>query len=548
MVGASSWIFGVWAAARGRGGDGGFDWRALLPGAVSPPDAPPPPPLTARPGTPFPLRRLGGDVSGGGGVMGWLPSLLGAGPAALVAAFAVQGGVKHLLTEGDSLLLLRIASREQRGAYALVCNYGSLVARVLFAPLEEAARVALAKLGGGEAAAAEGSASLARGDPDGGGGGGVAVGTHPAIETTVDRGESTALRKRRAGRGRSRSPSRSAVDGTPSRPPLSGSLRASPLLPPLSAPAPTPSPLAARRRALYFNVRRVVVTVGVLCAALGPPFAGSPSPLVPLLLGRQWGGASGVPDGLAAYAVYLLFLAVNGVTEGFVSAVGDAAFLMRYNAVLAAACGASLAATAALMPVYGLGGLVAANCVGMAVRIGAGVWFIVGTGGHTSADSRGDAGVKGECGGSGGMGGGGGAAGGDVICNEAGVGMAALLAVVWVGREVMLITSVETLPSWPPPVPPLPRGRSLMSVVAQGAAAIAAAAPAALRLVLVTPVSQLTPPRHQPLPPPPRLWATSLPPLRPPPNGQPGAPPCPARPCWRPAGSCPPLPLAWRPC
>lgn len=57
----------------------------------------------------------------------------------------VQMLFKHLLTEGDRLLIGWLCSVEEQGVYALVTNYGSILARVLFQPVEESLRLVLAR-------------------------------------------------------------------------------------------------------------------------------------------------------------------------------------------------------------------------------------------------------------------------------------------------------------------------------------------------------------------------------------------------------------------
>ena len=57
-----------------------------------------------------------------------------------------QSGFKHLLTTGDSLLIAALASLPSQGAYALASNYGGLLARILFQPIEESSRSLFARL------------------------------------------------------------------------------------------------------------------------------------------------------------------------------------------------------------------------------------------------------------------------------------------------------------------------------------------------------------------------------------------------------------------
>lgn len=58
----------------------------------------------------------------------------------------MQSSIKYVLTQGDSLLIASLASLQDQGAYALSSNYGGLIARMLFQPIEEASRNLFAKL------------------------------------------------------------------------------------------------------------------------------------------------------------------------------------------------------------------------------------------------------------------------------------------------------------------------------------------------------------------------------------------------------------------
>nr|QBH67477.1 hypothetical protein UE_1411 [Ustilago esculenta] len=59
----------------------------------------------------------------------------------LCVAMAQQGILKHALTEADKFAVAKYASLEDQGGYALASNYGSLVARILFQPVEETCRI-----------------------------------------------------------------------------------------------------------------------------------------------------------------------------------------------------------------------------------------------------------------------------------------------------------------------------------------------------------------------------------------------------------------------
>ena len=58
----------------------------------------------------------------------------------------MQNSFKYILTQGDGILIAALASLRDQGAYALASNYGGLVARLLFQPIEESSRNLFAKV------------------------------------------------------------------------------------------------------------------------------------------------------------------------------------------------------------------------------------------------------------------------------------------------------------------------------------------------------------------------------------------------------------------
>lgn len=62
------------------------------------------------------------------------------------ASLYLQSGIKYILTQGDSLLIAWLATLEDQGMYALSANYGGLIARMLFRPIEDSSRNLFAKL------------------------------------------------------------------------------------------------------------------------------------------------------------------------------------------------------------------------------------------------------------------------------------------------------------------------------------------------------------------------------------------------------------------
>eukprot|EP00547_Thalassionema_nitzschioides_P001700 CAMPEP_0194214376 /NCGR_PEP_ID=MMETSP0156-20130528/15516_1 /TAXON_ID=33649 /ORGANISM="Thalassionema nitzschioides, Strain L26-B" /LENGTH=395 /DNA_ID=CAMNT_0038942611 /DNA_START=136 /DNA_END=1320 /DNA_ORIENTATION=- len=65
-----------------------------------------------------------------------------------VLLFTIQGIFKHILTEGDRILLVLLLQDNayDKGLYALASAYGGMAARLLFQPLEENARLLWIKL------------------------------------------------------------------------------------------------------------------------------------------------------------------------------------------------------------------------------------------------------------------------------------------------------------------------------------------------------------------------------------------------------------------
>lgn len=64
----------------------------------------------------------------------------------LTGSLTLQSTLKYILTQGDSILVTSLAKLADQGAYALASNYGGLIARMLFQPIEESSRNMFAKL------------------------------------------------------------------------------------------------------------------------------------------------------------------------------------------------------------------------------------------------------------------------------------------------------------------------------------------------------------------------------------------------------------------
>lgn len=64
----------------------------------------------------------------------------------LAASMTAQSVVKHILTQGDTFLISMLATPQVQGVYALANNYGGLLARLLFQPVEESSRSYFSRL------------------------------------------------------------------------------------------------------------------------------------------------------------------------------------------------------------------------------------------------------------------------------------------------------------------------------------------------------------------------------------------------------------------
>ncbi|TPX68532.1 hypothetical protein SpCBS45565_g03018 [Spizellomyces sp. 'palustris'] len=59
----------------------------------------------------------------------------------VAGSFTAQSALKYMLTEGDRILLMWMGrNNDEKGAYKMVSDLGSLIARIVFQPLEETAR------------------------------------------------------------------------------------------------------------------------------------------------------------------------------------------------------------------------------------------------------------------------------------------------------------------------------------------------------------------------------------------------------------------------
>lgn len=218
----------------------------------------------------------------------------------LTGSLTLQSALKYILTQGDSLLITSYTSLADQGAYALASNYGGLIARMLFQPIEESSRNMFAKL-----CASPEKAPAAKESDSG--------------RQEQERGLSQAAK-------------------------------------------------------VLTIILRLYFIISLFAIALGPTLA-------PLLLsvvaGKKW-SATNASDVLAIYCYYIPFLAINGVTEGFVAAVATNKELYAQSVSMGFFFAAFTGSAWFFLGQLQLGGsgVVLANTVNMALRIVWNTWFI----------------------------------------------------------------------------------------------------------------------------------------------------------------------------
>lgn len=250
----------------------------------------------------------------------------------LVLALHATGSslLKHILTEGDKIVLSISASHFDQGIYAITSNYGSLVARIFFLPIEESCRVSFSRL------SASGGQQL-----------------RDKIESfeifgkeisKTDLSENVSFK----------SETRNQLNRQ-------------------QAPSPAQYEHAAQR---MVDDLRSVLTGIVLFSLVFPVIGSSYSRVaIKLFLGSKWYLEETVYS-LGAFCFYILVLAVNGVSESFVHAVITPKSLYSFNVSLVACWVLFIGTSVPLMSYLGTSGLILANSVSMIARSSFNMYFI----------------------------------------------------------------------------------------------------------------------------------------------------------------------------
>jgi oligosaccharide translocation protein RFT1 len=214
----------------------------------------------------------------------------------LASSLTAQSFVKHILTQGDTFLVSILSSPKSQGVYALANNYGSLLARLVFQPVEESSRNYFSKL----------------------------LSTSTPTPAAVQQDE---------------------------RPALAG---------------PSKDSLAKAATDLQ-TLFKSYILLSILIVTLGP--FGAPL-LVQIVAGEAW-AQSGAGRVLAQYCLYIPLLALNGVSEAFVSSVATETQVHRQSLWMGVFSVVFGTAGFVFLRVLDLGavGLVYANIINMLCRI-----------------------------------------------------------------------------------------------------------------------------------------------------------------------------------
>lgn len=220
----------------------------------------------------------------------------------LSASLYLQTGIKWLLTEGDKLLVGAFATLEDQGMYAVSANYGGLIARMLFRPIEDSSRNLFAKLCSAPSTSSESE--------------------------------------------------KASNDPTPNN---------------HSNNSAKPNPNITQAATILRDLLRVYSIASLIAFSIGPTAAPL---LLQLVAGSRWTN-SGAGEVLATYCYCIPLLAINGVSEAFVSATASTKELQRQSVWMGFfSAGFALSAYVFIRVLeMGAKGLVLANCVNMALRI-----------------------------------------------------------------------------------------------------------------------------------------------------------------------------------
>jgi oligosaccharide translocation protein RFT1 len=229
--------------------------------------------------------------------------------------------LKHFLTEADKIALTVTASHYDQGVYAVTHNYGSLVVRLFFQPLEETCRIAFSRM----AAAASAAASK--------------------TEEDISSNNRATRRKRK--------PADDSGNST-------GSIN-------------SVDKHKKEMADILSGTLKVVLLFGMMFPLFGPAYARL---AVKVALGAKWYSEETI-RAISAFCFYIFVMGLNGVTEAFMQAAAVSGVWSPVNISLLLSSGCFLLSAPTLIKTYGTTGIIVANSLSMLTRIVCSTVFIV---------------------------------------------------------------------------------------------------------------------------------------------------------------------------
>jgi oligosaccharide translocation protein RFT1 len=259
--------------------------------------------------------------------------------------------LKHVLTEGDKIILSISASHFNQGIYAITSNYGSLVARIIFQPVEESCRVAFSRMcsaGGDVLSKRVATFSLTASSSD-------------TDEPCLNNSTGSLLTPQKTGSSGSGMATRTRSKADTASAGLSSAASAS----------ASEETIGAMTDNLT-DVLRVMILFSLVFPVIGTHYSRA---AVKLFLGAKWYSDETVGT-LSCFCFYIFVISVNGISESFVHAVISPRSLYAFNISLIASWALFMGSSVPLMARYGTPGLVIANTLGMVLRSAFNLYFV----------------------------------------------------------------------------------------------------------------------------------------------------------------------------
>jgi len=228
--------------------------------------------------------------------------------------FTFQSIFKHLLTEGDRIILSTLVSSYNSGIYAMVSSYGSIVSRMILLPLEENGRLLFSHYHAQITAAAAVAEAAVHAKSDSTKDGG--------INTPSDATESKFRHSNNNLSGNVEHENSSIYDEKVETPIdcASNTTTSTNSIPPSSAKRTQLSTSIEQLETSYIILVKLVITIGCFFITFGFNYT---TTLLQILAGSKWGNNIQASSTLSVYCSYILCMACNGMTEAFVYGVVD---------------------------------------------------------------------------------------------------------------------------------------------------------------------------------------------------------------------------------